>query len=163
MSLGNLCILFFLRSSLGTHNTFIQASIKYSICLIKEIMPLFEMPSTRIVIEGDPNFYSNTNCPIEKSKKTGLGSSAALVTSLVGGMLSHFLRHVDIDLLLLIHNTSQFVHCLVQGKLGSGFDVSAAVYGSQVYHRFSRQYLQDTLELASRNNLKDLKRGMTEK
>ena len=43
----------------------------------------------------------------------------------------------DLD---LVHNLAQFCHCIAQGsavayhlgKIGSGFDVSAAVYGSQV-------------------------------
>ena len=36
----------------------------------------------------------------------------------------------------LAHNLAQYVHCLAQGKVGSGFDVSAAVFGSQLYTRF---------------------------
>ncbi len=43
--------------------------------------------------------------------------------------------------LALIHNTSQFIHCLAQGKVGSGFDVSSAVYGGQVYRRFGADVL----------------------
>ena len=38
--------------------------------------------------------------------------------------------------LSLIHNTSQYVHCLAQGKVGSGFDIASAVYGSHLYTRF---------------------------
>ena len=37
----------------------------------------------------------------------------------------------------LIHNAAQFIHCLAQGKVGSGFDVSSAVFGSQLYTRFN--------------------------
>lgn len=36
----------------------------------------------------------------------------------------------------LAHNLAQYVHCLAQGKVGSGFDVSSAVFGSQIYTRF---------------------------
>ncbi|KAJ1735353.1 phosphomevalonate kinase [Coemansia biformis] len=83
--------------------------------------------------------------------KTGLGSSAAMVTSLVAAVLAHF-GVVDKDALRadgqgrrtastedvqLIHNVAQYAHCVAQGKVGSGFDVSAAVYGSHVYRRFS--------------------------
>jgi phosphomevalonate kinase len=121
--------------------------------LIKHLIADFEMIALKIVIMGDDNFYSDTSGTIEMAKKTGLGSSAALVTGLVGGLLSHFLYHMDVDLLQLIHNTSQFVHCFVQGKIGSGFDVSAAVYGSQVYRRFSPQVIQDALNLASNDAL----------
>ena len=107
------------------------------------------MRALNVVILGDNNFYSDTSSTIENVKKTGLGSSAALVTGLIGGLLSHFLHNLNVDLLQLIHNTSQFVHCLVQGKIGSGFDVSAAVYGSQVYHRFSPSLIQDALNAPS--------------
>lgn len=82
--------------------------------------------------------------------KTGLGSSAALITSLVSSLLVH-LGVVARDSFdndaeggtasasegrRLAHNLAQYVHCLAQGKVGSGFDVSAAVFGSQLYTRF---------------------------
>lgn len=43
-------------------------------------------------------------------------------------------RASDLD---LVHRLSQAAHCAAQGKVGSGFDVSAAVFGSQRYVRFS--------------------------
>lgn len=43
--------------------------------------------------------------------------------------------------LALAHNTAQYVHCLAQGKFGSGFDVAAAIYGSHVYTRFDPKVL----------------------
>ena len=74
-----------------------------------------------------------------------MGSSAALTTSLVGSLLQFFgiidlqstsstLREADRS---IIHNLSQLIHSVAQGKIGSGFDVAAAVYGSQIYRRFS--------------------------
>ena len=63
-----------------------------------------------------------------------MGSSAALTTSLVGSLLQFFgivrigYRKQEKDR-QLIHNLSQLVHSSAQGKIGSGFDVSAAVYG----------------------------------
>ena len=50
----------------------------------------------------------------------------------------------------LVHDAAQFCHCLAQGKIGSGFDVSSAVYGSHVYRRFSPAVLDDLLRLAER-------------
>ena len=47
--------------------------------------------------------------------------------------------------LALVHNLAQFCHCLAQGKVGSGFDVSAAVYGSHRYRRFSADVLSALL------------------
>ncbi|KAF8274552.1 Phosphomevalonate kinase [Lactarius quietus] len=108
-----------------------------------------------ITIVGDNDFYSQQDqlksrgLPVELASlaqippfnptgvaladvaKTGLGSSAALITSLVTALLvqtgliapdqlaSASSRH-------FAHNVAQFVHCLAQGKVGSGFDVSAA-------------------------------------
>jgi phosphomevalonate kinase len=49
--------------------------------------------------------------------------------------------------LTLIHNMSQLVHCVAQGKIGSGFDVSAAVFGSQIYRQFPKEALSSFIEL----------------
>eukprot|EP01038_Epipyxis_sp_PR26KG_P014475 gene14475-19431_t len=83
--------------------------------------------------------------------KTGMGSSAALTTSLVGALLQWFgvvrlgLRASEVDR-MVIHNLAQLVHANAQGKIGSGFDVSTAVYGTQRYCRFSSEPFQDCLE-----------------
>ncbi|KAL0487163.1 phosphomevalonate kinase [Acrasis kona] len=98
-------------------------------------------------LESLPKFYSpSTKRDIHK---TGLGSSAAMVTSLVACLLSHFEiikiqsdSSVDMD---VVHNMAQFCHCLAQGKIGSGFDVSSATFGSQKYKRFSPSLLDDLL------------------
>ncbi|KAJ0971773.1 hypothetical protein J5N97_019732 [Dioscorea zingiberensis] len=82
--------------------------------------------------------------------KTGLGSSAAMTTSVVAALL-RYLGIVELPFLSLdetatgtadsdldlVHSIAQVAHCIAQGKIGSGFDVSAAVYGSQRYVRFS--------------------------
>ncbi|RAL40353.1 hypothetical protein DM860_006423 [Cuscuta australis] len=86
--------------------------------------------------------------------KTGLGSSAAMTTAVVAALL-HYLGVVnlssftheqlqekrDVDALDIVHVIAQTAHCIAQGKVGSGFDVSSAVYGSQRYVRFSPEVL----------------------
>ncbi|CAN4076318.1 unnamed protein product [Withania somnifera] len=86
--------------------------------------------------------------------KTGLGSSAAMTTAVVAALL-HYLgvvnlcslaeerlqRKKDIADLDVVHVVAQTAHCIAQGKVGSGFDVSSAVYGSQRYVRFSPEVL----------------------
>jgi len=89
--------------------------------------------------------FTDTGTTLKEVHKTGLGSSAALITSLVASLLVHF-RLVERGELFgtrfsgkalsLIHNASQYVHCLAQGKVGSGFDIASAVYGSHLYTRF---------------------------
>ena len=100
--------------------------------------------------------------------KTGMGSSAALVTSIVGALLTYFGvislpstptamdgdgkeakedgEIVEKNGLRITHNLAQICHCHAQGKVGSGFDVSAAVYGSHIYTRFSDALIDGFLE-----------------
>lgn len=67
--------------------------------------------------------------------KTGMGSSAALTTSLVAALLKwcgvvQLDQSANIQLdRKMVHNLAQLVHANAQGKIGSGFDVAAAVYG----------------------------------
>ncbi|KAJ2155889.1 phosphomevalonate kinase [Coemansia sp. RSA 552] len=102
-----------------------------------------------------------TGKTLQTVNKTGLGSSAAMVTSLVAAVLVHFgvvdraelsadresssSSSASFKSLRLIHNVAQYAHCLAQGKVGSGFDVSAAVYGSHVYRRFSPAVLDTAM------------------
>ncbi|XLS64373.1 hypothetical protein HN51_024347, partial [Arachis hypogaea] len=118
------------------------------------------LPLTPESLASIPSFASITfntddgnggDCKPEVAK-TGLGSSAAMTTAVVGALL-HYLGviklssskdqqdrkdYTDIDLL---HKIAQTAHCIAQGKVGSGFDVSSAVYGSQRYVRFSPEVI----------------------
>ncbi|KAK4454461.1 ribosomal protein S5 domain 2-type protein [Podospora aff. communis PSN243] len=89
--------------------------------------------------------------PLSGAHKTGLGSSAALVTALTAALLSHYLPPTLFDLTSsqgnkTLHNLAQAAHCAAQGKVGSGFDVAAAVYGSSLYRRFSPSVLSSLPE-----------------
>ena len=48
-----------------------------------------------------------------------------------------------------IHNLAQAAHCAAQGKVGSGFDVAAAVFGSCVYRRFTPGVLEEVGDAGS--------------
>jgi phosphomevalonate kinase len=69
-------------------------------------------------------------------------------------VLAHYLP-VQPDLIdtetgkLRIHNLAQAAHCAAQGKIGSGFDVAAAVYGACKYRRFDPGVLQEIGEAGS--------------
>ena len=87
--------------------------------------------------------------------KTGLGSSACLVTAVTGSLV-HAVRCLRSSTVeeenddaaatqLVIARLAQIGHCHAQGKVGSGFDVSAACYGSHVYRRFSPALLEPLL------------------
>lgn len=150
----------------------------------------------RITLAADNDFYSQTKhllakgvecsraelaklpqhmpCPKEGGKvvvsKTGLGSSAALVTSLVGCLLSTFkavqlpeptvsgaISKSEESGLRIVHNLAQICHAAAQGKIGSGFDVSAAVYGSHIYTRFTANIITPALNVTSTADIRSLR------
>ena len=88
--------------------------------------------------------------------KTGLGSSACLVTSVVAAMV-HVLLDDKISSSLstttttadgtrqIIFRLAQIAHCHAQGKVGSGFDVASACFGSHIYERFPNETIADLL------------------
>ncbi|XP_042398893.1 phosphomevalonate kinase, peroxisomal-like [Zingiber officinale] len=144
------------------------------------------LPLTRESLASLPPFSSiafnrvasNGTLPGEECKpevaKTGLGSSAAMTTSVVAALL-HYLGVVTLPFssrsqlddkisdsdLDLVHIVAQSAHCLAQGKIGSGFDVSAAVYGSQRYIRFSPALLMPT-QLMGSTSLPDVVKHILE-
>lgn len=92
--------------------------------------------------------------PLHDAHKTGLGSSAALVTAFTAAVLTYYLPSTAFSLSndadkATLHNLAQVAHCAAQGKVGSGFDVAAAVYGSCVYRRFSPSILEGIGEIGS--------------
>ncbi|RYP47590.1 hypothetical protein DL768_006376 [Monosporascus sp. mg162] len=101
--------------------------------------------------EKNPTRFAKFPSTLRDAHKTGLGSSAALVTALTAALLSHYLGASSFDLRSdagrrTLHNLAQAAHCAAQGKVGSGFDGAAAVYGSIRYRRFSPSVLGDRPE-----------------
>ncbi|CAI4679609.1 CCQ_1a_G0042130.mRNA.1.CDS.1 [Saccharomyces cerevisiae] len=89
---------------------------------------------------------------IEEVPKTGLGSSAGLVTVLTTALASFFVSDLENNVdkyREVIHNLSQVAHCQAQGKIGSGFDVAAAAYGSIRYRRFPPALISNLPDIGS--------------
>jgi phosphomevalonate kinase len=65
----------------------------------------------------------------------------------------------------MIHNLAQAAHCAAQGKVGSGFDVASAVYGSCIYQRFMPQGVEHVLldSEVYENGFRDKLRGVVER
>lgn len=148
-------------------NPFVETSLNYALTYISYVADSQDIGSLSVTILADNDYYSDpgqaTDQRREKSQfrdfgvtlqeahKTGLGSSAALVTALVSALVVHRTMHPD-DLIIArpkLHNLAQAAHCAAQGKIGSGFDVAAAVYGSCFYRRFSPTVLERVGEVGS--------------
>ncbi|GAA6009539.1 phosphomevalonate kinase [Rhodotorula paludigena] len=157
-------------------NTFVHLSVRAALQVASALRPDASFRSLEVTVVGSNDFYSQDRidaapvpfaplgCTIRNVHKTGLGSSAAMVTSLTSALLLHWtgassdpaaasapssrLPTPEPATLDLMHNLAQYVHSLAQGKVGSGFDVSAAVYGSQTYQRFAVECLGDLLDPA---------------
>ncbi|OAX42265.1 phosphomevalonate kinase [Rhizopogon vinicolor AM-OR11-026] len=170
------------EDSVSGKNKFVHLALHHTLNLVAEIHSVAhvqERLSHGLDIDavGDNDFYSqraqletlglprttkslsqikpfcHNNVKLTGVHKTGMGSSAALITSLVSALLIHFAAITETDFAnlegdgrRLAHNTAQFVHCLAQGKVGSGFDVSAAVFGSQIYRRFKPAVLDPLMK-----------------
>ena len=98
--------------------------------------------------------FVNFNVPLHEAHKTGLGSSAALVTAFTAAVVAYYVPRELLDVMspsgqFRVHNLAQAAHCAAQGKVGSGFDVAAAVHGSCVYRRFSPSILEGIGDVAS--------------
>ena len=122
-------------------------------CNAKSILPQLKAGGLSLSSESSKTLprFNRFHRTFDAVAKTGLGSSAALVTSLVGSLLQLFEvvnldgPHASDKNRTTVHNLAQFCHCLAQGKIGSGFDVASAVFGSLQYRRFSPTILEDLL------------------
>jgi phosphomevalonate kinase len=156
------------QSISASKNPFIETALTYALTYIWTLIPNERIASSSIRILADQAYYSNPgerrlvkpgaptgsessrfldfNVSLKHAHKTGLGSSAALVTSFTAAVLGFYLPKEKWNInsengLRVLHNLSQASHCQAQGKVGSGFDIASAVYGSCLYKRFSPSLL----------------------
>ncbi len=89
-----------------------------------------------LTTENDPAFnYRITQFGGEKKvAKSGLGSSAAITVATVGSILHTFMPELATK--DRIHKLAQVAHAIATEKVGSGFDIAAATFGSIQYQRF---------------------------
>ncbi|CCJ30718.1 unnamed protein product [Pneumocystis jirovecii] len=144
-----------------TRNPYVYYALIYSILYLNPMT----MPNLCITILADNDYYSQTaprstlckynrfDVPIENVHKTGIGSSAALMTSMIAALLVH-LSDGKFDVQVtqnkwIIHNLSQIAHCCVQNKIGSGFDIAAACFGSCLYRRFDPAIIDSIADCTS--------------
>lgn len=148
------------------HNPFVETALCYALSYVTTVSGNPIITPAAITILADNDYYStpsdlsataerfhNFRVPITKAHKTGLGSSAALVTALTAAVLTHYLpktiNFATPEGKRRLHNLAQAAHCAAQGKVGSGFDVASAVFGSCLYRRFSPSILASHAEPGS--------------
>lgn len=150
------------------HNPFVETALCYALSYVTTVSGNPIIAPAAITILADNDYYStpsdlspdpnnrfhNFGVPLSKAHKTGLGSSAALVTALTAAVLTHYLPTRTFSLSTpegkrRLHNLAQAAHCAAQGKVGSGFDVASAVFGSCLYRRFSPTILSSHTEPGS--------------
>lgn len=140
----------------GRNNPFIEGTV---LTILSYVNPT-TIFNIEVIIFSDPGYHSQEGTTKKQSSdgqktflfhdkaivdvpKTGLGSSAGLVTVISTALLSYFTGEMTKN---TIHNAAQIAHCYAQKKIGSGFDVAAAVYGSIVYRRFDPVILNGILQ-----------------
>lgn len=87
----------------------------------------------RVRTQNDAAFsYTITGGKIAKS---GLGSSAAVTVASAAAVLKAYGVNASQDDAL--HKIAQLAHSIATGKVGSGFDIAAAVHGTILYTRYT--------------------------
>ncbi|MES1910465.1 MAG: hypothetical protein MHM6MM_003052 [Cercozoa sp. M6MM] len=134
-------------NSVREDNKFVRFSLLFSLGVLQLLKG--NLRGLQIDLRGDDAFYTG------EGGKTGLGSSAALCSSLVAALFAQHLpgeypagTHLDLQYRDIAHRVAQVAHCAAQGKVGSGFDVAAAFFGAQRYVRLRPCFLMPLLELA---------------
>lgn len=89
-----------------------------------------------------------------KVVKSGLGSSAAVTVATVGAVLKAFGANPSENDAL--HKLAQTAHSIATGKVGSGFDIAAASFGSIFYTRYSPEILKSLPAEYTNQQLVDL-------
>lgn len=140
-----------ISQTIGPSSVFLKYAILYTVAA--HFKPGKEI---NLVLLADNDFYTQKNYLDERGltvsahnlrnlpphlplqgeiSKTGLGSSAAMTTSLVACLCRVLQDSLpDLD---HVHGLAQIAHSVAQKKVGSGFDVYTAVFGTCAYRRFS--------------------------
>ncbi|EAN82398.1 putative phosphomevalonate kinase protein [Trypanosoma cruzi] len=163
----------------GTHSPFLRYSVLYTVAAaISQGGNVFKELTLELLADND--FYSQRNYLESQGKevtaanlrllpphlplvgdvsKTGLGSSAAMTTSMVACLYRSLTAQSTSDNNKnnnaaktdtsaekeIVHRVAQVAHSVAQGKIGSGFDVYTAAYGTCAYRRFPAKFVESVM------------------
>lgn len=124
-----------------------------------------EASQQRVVEKSGRERFNVFNTPLEEAYKTGLGSSAALVTAFIAAILIHYLPKESFSLSTgygkaRLFSLAQTAHNAAQGKVDSGFDIASAVYGSCIHRRSAPSLLDALGDVESANFARSLKEAV---
>lgn len=143
-----------IRETTGSENRFLEATVRAVLGYTRPAVTF----SYQITLFSDPGYHAQEHTteihsksglksflyhdkPIECVPKTGMGLSAGFVTVVTAALLTTIVDRPLGEIRDVIHKVAQIAHCEAQGKIGSGFDVATAVYGSIVYRRFKPEVI----------------------
>lgn len=86
-------------------------------------------------------YQINSDSVIKGVSKSGMGSSSAVTVATIAAVLKSY--GLDINENDALHKLAQLSHSVAAGKIGSGFDIAAATYGSILYSRYSPSIIAD--------------------
>ena len=122
----------FSRETIANPGPFERQFERFVLAALHVFFSVVDLPSFAISlsVEGDKEFYT-------ESGKTGLGSSAATVVAVVRAMFALLGGGDDST----VFKVASVAHSLAQGHVGSCFDISCAVFGTQIFRRPSPNLL----------------------
>jgi phosphomevalonate kinase len=152
-----------------SQNLFVERTVRVCLLALLEEGNFKTISRIRLTLKGDNDFYSLVPHLHERGMaktlkaamslppflpvvevngkvlKSGLGSSACLVTSIVASLWCCITGDQITTCSNTIFRLAQICHSFAQGKIGSGFDVAAACYGTHLYQRFPKSLLTGLL------------------
>ena len=119
----------FIESDWSDTNQFAGKFERFILASFHVFFSVYPLPQRRISlsINGDSEFYTENG-------KTGLGSSSATtvaVTQCLFNLLQPNLEDLDTH----VFKFAAVAHSIAQGNVGSCFDISCSVWGSQIFRR----------------------------
>ena len=99
-------------------------------------------------------YQIKSNSVIKGVSKSGMGSSSAVTVATIAAVLKSY--GLDINENDALHKLAQVSHSVATGKVGSGFDIAAATYGSILYSRHSPFILSEFPQNFTASDISDI-------